>query len=140
MDQITVWLKGKKTNLISIWAFAGALYMWMNGIGEPEQQAILGTVAAGLAALRAGINKNGTAAAMIACATAGLFLLGGCAALGMVDPATGTSPAQDIVAGVSETAALFGPVAGTAVPIGLASLLTVLIALGKVKDATTPPE
>ena len=130
LEQIQVALQGKKTNFIAAWAFCGALYMWMNGIGEVEEQAILGTVAAGLASLRAGISRNG--AAMLICAlTAGIFFVG-CASLGTVDPATGTSPAQDIVAAAGDAASLFGPVAGVAVPIGLASFLSILIALGKV--------
>ena len=137
-DKLQAALVGKKTNLISAWAFCGALFMWMNGIGDVEQQAILGTVAALAASLRAGIAKNGAAAVLIIGASASFFLLGGCAALGVVDPATGTSPAQDIVAASAETAALFGPVAATAVPVGLASLLSVIIALGRVSEVPAP--
>ena len=137
MEQLMKALKGKKTNLIAAWAFCGALFMWMNGFGEAEVSATLATVAALAASLRAGIAKNGTAMVII-CGCASLFLLGGCAALGLIDPATGTSPAQDIVVAAGETAALFGPAIGIAVPIGLASLLTVLIALGKVKPPTEP--
>ena len=133
-QQLNDALSGKKSYFIATWAFCGALYMWMNGIGDAESQAILGTVAAGLATLRAGITKNG-AAVLIVAVTAGFFLTG-CASLGVVDPATGTSPAQDIVTSVGEVASLFGPVAGTAVPIGIASLLSILIALGKVKKPT----
>ena len=69
-------------------------------------------------------------------ACASLFLLAGCAALGTVDPATGTSPAQDIVAGAGDIASLFGPTLGTAIPLGLAGLLSIFIALGKDIPAT----
>ena len=128
-------LEGKKTNLISVWAFCGALYMWMNGLGEAEVSATLATVAALAAALRAGVAKNGAGVAVMAI-TAGVFL-SGCAALAKIDPGTGTSPAQDIVASVGETAALFGPAIGTAVPIALATVLSVIIALGKAKDESS---
>jgi len=133
-QQLNDALSGKKSYFIATWAFCGALYMWMNGIGDAETQAILGTVAAGLATLRSGIAKNGVAVVLIA-VTAGFFLVG-CASLGVVDPATGTTPAGDIVTAVGETAALFGPTAGTAVPIGVATVLSILIALGKIKKPT----
>lgn len=132
-ERLTASLKGKKTNLISAWAFCGALYMWMNGIGEVESAAILGTVATLAAAMRAGIAKNGNAVLILAVGASFMFL-GGCAALGVADPATGTSPAEDIVAAAGTAAALFGPVVGTAVPVGIGSILSILIALGKSKD------
>ncbi len=126
-------LEGKKTNLISAWAFCGALFMWMNGLGEAEVSATLATVAALAASMRAGLARNGGAVALVAI-TAGFFLVG-CATLGVIDPATGTSPAQDIVAGTAEALAPFGVGVGTAVPLALAGILSIVIALGKVKNS-----
>ncbi len=131
-------LEGKKTNLISAWAFCGALYMWMNGLGEAEVSATLATVAALAASMRAGIARNGGAVALVAI-VAGIFLVG-CASLGTIDPATGTSPAQDIVAGTAEALAPFGVGVGTAVPLSLAGILSIIIALGKVKGNSGAPE
>lgn len=135
MEHLNKWLDGKKTNLISAWVFCGALYMAMNGIGDDQLSAIMATVATLAATMRASVAKVGAIVPfMIVGVGASLFLLGGCAALGVIDPASGTSPAQDIVLATGETAALFGTVAGTVVPIGVASLMTILIALGKVKE------
>ena len=134
-DLVREALKGKKTNLISAWAFCGALYMWMNGIGEAEQQAILATVAALAASMRAGMARN-MPVFLVGGIVASVMFLGGCATLGIIDPATGTSPAQDLVTAITPIAGLFGPIIGTAVPLGLASLLSIIITLGKVKDAT----
>ncbi len=125
-------LEGKKTNLISVWVFCGALFMWMNDIGESEQQVILATVAALAASMRAGILKSGAAMFLVA-VTAGMFL-SGCASLARVDPGTGTSLAQDIVAGAADIGSLFGPVLGAAIPPGLGGILSIMIALGKAKD------
>ncbi len=135
MDQITAWLDGKKTNLVSAWVFCGALYMAMNGIGDDQLNALMATVATLAATMRAAQTKAaGLVPVLVGGLAVSLLMLGGCASLGMIDPATGTSPAQDIVQAAGETAALFGPVIGAAVPIGLASLLSIIIALGKVED------
>ena len=127
-------LKGKKTNLISAWAFCGALFMWMNDIGEAEQQAILATVAALGASLKAGIVRNNVAPFLIMGLGTSMFFLAGCAALGEIGPG-GTSPAQDLVASSAELASLFGPMAGTIIPVGLGAILSAIITIGKVKDA-----
>ncbi len=137
MDQLNSWLSGKKTNILSAWGFCGALFMVMNGYGDDQISVLLATVATLAATGRAAIKKsNGVVPFLIIGSMAGLFLFNGCASLGVVDPATGTSPAQDIVAAAGTGAALFGPVIGTAVPLGLASVLSILIALGKSKEPT----
>ena len=129
-------LKGKKTNLISVWAFCGALFMWMNDIGETEQAAILATVAALGASLKAGIVRQAVVPMLLIGLGCSSFFLVGCAALGQIDPASGTSPAQDLVAASSEFASLFGPMAGTVIPLGLGAILSAFITIGKVKDAS----
>ena len=132
-------LKGKKSYLISIWAGMGALYMWMNGIGEAEQTAILATVAALGASLKAGIvRQNGVAILLVGASASLFFLASGCATLGAIDPATGTSAAQDLVTASGELASLFGPMAGTIIPVGLGAILSMIITMGKVKDASAP--
>jgi len=128
-------LKGKKTNLISVWAFCGALFMWMNDIGEVEQQAILATVAALGASLKAGIVRQATVPFLLIGLGISATFLGGCAALGQIGPG-GTSPAEDLVGSAAEIASLFGPLAGTIVPVGLGAILSAIITIGKVKDAS----
>ena len=130
--RLRVVLQGKKTNLISAWAFCGALFMWMNGIGEIEQQAILASVAALGASLRAGMGK--ATAMFVMMGISGLWMAG-CAGLARIDPVTGTSPAQDIVAGASDIGMAFGPAFGTVVPLTLAGVLSIIIALGKAKES-----
>ena len=132
VQRLALALQGKKTNFVSAWAFCGALYMWMNGLGEAEVAATLATVSTLAATLRAGIAKNGNAVLIVTAGLSMIFLVG-CASLGVIDPATGTSPAQDIITAAGETAALFGPVIGAAVPVGLATVLSIIIALGRVQ-------
>ncbi len=138
MNQITAWLEGKKTNLISAWVFCGALYMAMNGIGDDQLNALMATVATLAATMRAAQAKVATLPIIIVGISVSLMMLGGCAALATIDPASGTSPAQDIVVAVGETATLFGPVVGTAAPIVIGTILSLLIAFGKAKDAAVP--
>lgn len=134
-------LDGKKTYYITGAMFVIALAAVMNGWGDAQMSAAVGGIAAAMAAMRAGVEKSGggSTTKLIIVALLGLFLLGGCAALGTVDPATGTSPAQDIVAALAEGSSLFGPVIGTAVPLVAATLLSLAISLGKVKDSTSAP-
>ncbi len=139
MNRISEWLVGKKTNLVSAWVFCGALYMAMNGIGDDQLNALMATVATLAATMRAAQTKAAAVAPIVLVGiSTSLLMLGGCAALATIDPATGMSPAQDIVVAVGETAALFGPVVGTAAPIVIGTILSLLIAFGKAKDAAAP--
>lgn len=134
MNQITAWLDGKKTNLISAWAFAGALYMVMNDIGDDQISALLATVATIAAAMRA---SNAKIAKAILPLVIGCLFAGGlvaCASLGTIDPSTGTSPAQDITKASGSIASVFGPAVGTAVPLIVGGILSVIVALGKTKE------
>lgn len=133
-------LRGRKTYIATATMFVFALAAVMNGWGDAQISAAIGSFAAALAASRAGIAKinGGSTTKLIIVSLLCLFLLGGCAALGEVDPATGTSPAQDIVTALAEGSSLFGPVVGTAVPTAAAAVLAILIALGKVEEAEEP--
>ncbi len=139
--KIQAWLKGRKTYITSAVIFVGALAAVMNGWGDAQINAFAVALATAVATMRAGIEKSGSQVPkIIIVALIGFLFLGGCAALGQVDPETGTSPAQDIVAALAEGASLFGPVVGTAVPTAAATVLAVLIALGKVEDSETNPQ
>lgn len=134
-------LRGRKTNIMASIMFVYALAAVLNGWGDAEVSAGIGAMGAAFAALRAGVNKNngGSTARLIVVCVLCMFLLGGCAALGTVDPETGTSPAQDIVAAIASGASLFGPAVGTAVPTAAAAILMAIIAFGKVDDGTSTP-
>ncbi len=133
-------VEGRKTYIMAGAMFVFALASVMNGWGDAQMSAGIAGIAAAFAATRAGIDKNngGSTVKLLALMGLSLFLLGGCAGLGTVDPQTGTSPAQDIVAAIASGASLFGPVVGTAVPTAVAAVLAILIAGGKAK-ANTPP-
>jgi hypothetical protein len=68
-----------------------------------------------------------------------VFVLAGCASLATVDPATGTSPAQDIMEEVTASSQLLPPPLNMWVPAGAGLVLTLLIALGKAKPAAGGP-
>lgn len=142
--RLNTWLSGRKTYIVSAATFVMALAAVMNGWGDAQINSFAAAMAVAVSTMRAGIEKSGTGTGsntykIIIVAVIGFMFLGGCAALGTVDPATGTSPAQDIVAALAEGASLFGPAIGTAVPLAAASILSIIIALGKVQDATAPP-
>jgi len=131
-------LEGRKTYIMASVMFVFALASIMNGWGDAQTSAAIGAIGTAFAATRAGLDKNngGSTVRMLLICALCLFLLTGCAGLATVDPATGTSPAQDIVAAVASGASLFGPVIGTAVPTAVAAILAILIAGGKAKDAS----
>jgi len=140
MSKFNAWMSGRKTYITSAAVFVLALAAVMNGWGDAQINAFAVALATAIATMRAGIEKSGSQVLkVIIVAGIGFMFLGGCAALGTVDPASGTSPAQDIVAALAEGSSLFGPAIGTAVPVAAASILSILIALGKTKDSTTPP-
>lgn len=137
--KIQKWLKGRKTYIVSAAIFVGGLAAVMNGWGDAQINAFAVALATAISTMRAGIEKSGSQVPkVIIVALIGFLFLGGCAALGQVDPESGTSPAQDIVAALAEGTSLFGPAVGTAVPLAAASILSIIIALGKVGDASTP--
>lgn len=137
MEQMLKMISGRKSYLSAMLVFNLALWGWLNGELDVEKFGILASVAGMGAGLRASVGKlNGKAAAVLL--VAGLASLYGCASLGTVDPATGTTPAQDIQTGTVEPlAALLPPPFSTIVPIASAGLMTLLIALGKKDDAPT---
>lgn len=139
--KLNTWLSGRKTYIISATTFVMALAAVLNGWGDAQINSFAAAMAVAVTTMRAGIEKSGNnTPKVIILAFIGFMFLGGCAALGTVDPATGTSPAQDIVAALAEGASLFGPAIGTAVPLAAATVLSIIIALGKVeKPESTPP-
>ena len=138
LPSATNWMKGRKTHMLNATVIVIALAAVLNGWGDVQINAFAIAIASAMSALRAGVGKNGVGQVghvVIACVI-GLFLLVGCAALGKIDPLTGTTPAEEIVAALSTSSSLFGPVIGTAVPLAAASIFAILIALGKAKETS----
>ncbi|MEK0325748.1 MAG: hypothetical protein QQN63_08590 [Nitrosopumilus sp.] len=138
LPSATNWMKGRKTHMLNATVIVIALAAVLNGWGDVQINAFAIAIASAMSAHRAGVGKNGVGQVghvVIACVI-GLFLLVGCAALGKIDPLTGTTPAEEIVAALSTSSSLFGPVIGTAVPLAAASIFAILIALGKAKETS----
>ena len=139
VGQLNAAMSGKKTNLTAAWTFGFALFLVMNGVGVDEAGAIhLAQDQAGLGALltamSAGMATTRAAIAKAAVPILGVALFVGCASLATVDPATGTSPAEDIVAAVGAITPLFGPGISAAAGGITSGILSIIIALGKAKE------
>jgi hypothetical protein len=148
MGQVESWLKGRKTYFLATGMFSLALAALVNGWGSTEIAALGGSIAALTATMRAAVEKSGPnggpnipKVVILTLATGALLtFMVGCAGLGVVDPATGTTPAQDIVSGAQEFSMILPPPLNTMVPVGVAGLLTILTAIGKAKAASPQPE
>ncbi len=130
MNKMQDWLKGRKTYFLSAAMFTIALTAVLNDWGAPEMSALAAGIAALSASLRAGVKSGGIAMLFLAVT----LTIGGCASLGKVDPATGTTPAQDIVTATAPIGAMLPSPFNAIVPGVVGSVLALLIALGKAKD------
>ena len=149
---IQQFLDGKKANMSAGWMFAGAIYLMMTGAtvnpetgdivmlsnGEGQMATILTALSVGLATLRASntkIQKALKAAAPVLIGTLAVGVgMAGCAALGVTNPDTGTTPAQDLQEQAVALAALFGPGVAATVSIASGVALNAATVLGQMMD------
>ena len=137
MNMIRGYLSGRKTNLTAAVLFTLAVTAAVNDWTAPELAAFAAAVATISVTLRTAIasslafaegkTRSARKAGLV------LFLAGalGCAAVGVgckgfyrVDPETGTSPAEDMGAGIAEFSVLLPPPWNTMVP-AVVALLTI---------------
>ena len=132
MDQITGFLKGRKTYLLSAWIFTGAVAALANGWGDEELAVLGGAIAALTATTRAGIKKGPATLAPLVLA---LLMFVGCASLNRVNPATGKTGQQEIQESADQLAQSLPPPLNWILPSVTWLVLTIAAVAGREEQA-----